>query len=506
MSTGLRHVALAALIIVAAGRAAAQGTEQDRAQSPLTFHHEQRVLQDQNLDTGWRPPNGLIQVRFQFQLGGGLEATLPGDGELAWPERYDLEYVGEELGGRFGMNVGVELSARLRFDLPLPGGGSIDWEGDIPFVPNFDFRFGDEAQFTPFLLEGSPDRPAHVEDEVDRAELFTVDLTDLILAIPGIGGGVILEAGGELQADLQGNKIDTLTRAGDSLRHDAEGEVVPWPPQQNWIEEGTATYEATVQSQGTIIFVPAVYIEFLANTWELAEFEIPVELPPRDEIWSFEPQPLDFELAHVNVSATSHDFGEVAVGGSASWTLTVINAGGSLLRGRVAVDGDFAVAPQSFELQSDATQDLLVRFLPGSAGPHESDVEIASNDPLWSPFNVSVRGLGLGNQPEPEVEIEPDAGAEADADADAPREAEVTPEPEVALEPEAAPELESITEPEPAVVRESEREEGAKGQAGDPGRGSGAGCDCSAATPGSGASPALLLAVVLVLRRRRIVR
>ena len=39
-------------------------------------------------------PLGLVSDVIQERVG---------DGDLAWPERYDLTYLGEELGGRFAM-------------------------------------------------------------------------------------------------------------------------------------------------------------------------------------------------------------------------------------------------------------------------------------------------------------------------------------------------------------------------------------------------------------------
>ena len=69
--------------------------------------------------------------------GSGWSATLKGTGHLEWPEPVGIRMLGDPGGGLFHMSIGLQLVARLRVHLELPVGGTVDWEGNVPYVPNF---------------------------------------------------------------------------------------------------------------------------------------------------------------------------------------------------------------------------------------------------------------------------------------------------------------------------------------------------------------------------------
>ena len=102
----------------------------------------------------------------------------------------------------------------------------------------------------------------------------------------------------------------------------------------------------------------------------------------------------------IDLSAASHDFGDVLVGNSQPWTFTVSNVGlGALLISSI-VSGhpDFQItAPTSFPqiVGSGGNIDVTVQFAPSSEGLKTGAVSILSNDPDEGIAVVSVQGNGV---------------------------------------------------------------------------------------------------------------
>jgi hypothetical protein len=98
----------------------------------------------------------------------------------------------------------------------------------------------------------------------------------------------------------------------------------------------------------------------------------------------------------------SRDFGSVEPGSSgATLTFTVGNSGDSPLTGLAASisganPGEFIITPPLAitTLAAGATTDLSVTFKPSGAGPRGATLQIASNDPDESPFDISLTGTG----------------------------------------------------------------------------------------------------------------
>jgi MYXO-CTERM domain-containing protein len=240
------------------------------------------------MDTGWLPADESIQVRFIIELGDTFAAELPGDAVL---DGSQLSFDGEQDAGSFMMNVGPEVQCLLRLDLDVPGVGPVEWEGEIPYTPNFDFRFDDETSYTPFLLQGSPDRPASLQDEVPQYRLIEVDLAGSVIPVPGISGGIAVDVAGLMNATLQGDRIAVdqleITQEGQSIQPDL-------PASGGWQEQ--CSYDATLGVSGTLYFYPTVFVEILLSEYELAEFEIPVDVPEVQDDWSFDPEDISFDV------------------------------------------------------------------------------------------------------------------------------------------------------------------------------------------------------------------
>jgi hypothetical protein len=112
-------------------------------------------------------------------------------------------------------------------------------------------------------------------------------------------------------------------------------------------------------------------------------------------------------LGAIRVSASSHDFGEVAVGDHAEWTLTLANETRSHKTISLKIinfvnglrsDGFSLVEPPSLPLiiPPQGTRDLTVRYAPDLAG-RKSGVylSIATDDHEIPPSNVILTGTAI---------------------------------------------------------------------------------------------------------------
>jgi hypothetical protein len=270
-----------------------------RASQTVSFSHKDQPFQGFKYDTGWQPSGSDIQIRLFATAATLMQASEPGSAELVRTiEGLDLAYVGKSGAGQFEMNLGVQLSCRLKIDVSVYG-VPVKWEGDIPLlVPQWDYRFADKKSFTPFVLEGASTRPIHLADTIKGKELYRVPLPGL--SIPSVGGGtVIIKAAGALNADLSGQKVSTAIVGGSTLSHTKDGQTVTWPAGSRTTEEADAKYAANVKYSGSIVLSPTISVVALSKSFDVAEFPINIDLSRFGQLnytWDFNPQHLTFQV------------------------------------------------------------------------------------------------------------------------------------------------------------------------------------------------------------------
>lgn len=289
MISTIRSGLLVATLLVCGASAASEGNEV--APAAVKFAYSNELFRPWSFDTGWLPETGgPIQVRFQGDLGGGLSAYAPGAVHLGLqPQKLWLQ--GEPMGGWLSMNMGVELHASMRLNLELAPGVHFSWEGPIPAVPDFDYRFAGTNAFTPFLLDGQEQGSVEVSDSIQNTELFSVPLTAAIIPLPGIGGTLDVSAGGLLNVAMRGSRV--AFPEGDIIQTQSS---VDWLTPVGQVFQTRARYETNVDYTPALLLVPAVTIHVGPAEWELASFEVPVDLPPLSDHWIFNEESLSFTL------------------------------------------------------------------------------------------------------------------------------------------------------------------------------------------------------------------
>lgn len=232
----------------------------------VTFDYLFEPMKGASYDTGWQPAGSPVQVRFAVTAKSMMSAKLRGKARLA---SGSLLYVGDPGGGQLKMDIGYQLEAKLKIS-KFP----IDWEGAIPYLPSADYRFADDDTFTPFVLQGSSEKP-HIEDVAARKSLWSTPIPGL--NIPLVGGGTVsIKVGGKLLADLAGRAIRTTPKgATAAIRHTREGQELAWT---GTAREGSASYDGTFKLSGDLVISPAVEVSAPAIKWSytLAEFPITI--------------------------------------------------------------------------------------------------------------------------------------------------------------------------------------------------------------------------------------
>jgi len=164
------------------------------------------------------------------------------------------------------------------------------WQGDL--LDPVSYGIFEAIVFDPYLLPGDPHRPGILEATLPPETVLTVPLgINLIVA----SGSLQLDIGADIYAELEGNSI-TVASETEAVIVDAWDLAVslgadPTSPLDVW-----ATLEAYLYFEVTLKLYPTVVITVLGSNYTLAQIEIPIETPPLDDTWVFEPVPLTFEL------------------------------------------------------------------------------------------------------------------------------------------------------------------------------------------------------------------
>lgn len=253
--------------------------------SPFLCERDEQVLgvDDFDYDSDWLPAGSPIQVRLLAHAGNTVSVSMDGDALFDWEEAgFSVEGLLD--GGEFTIDAGLDVEAQVRFDL-----AGYEWEGDLmdPFL----YGIFESAIFTPYLLPGHPERPVIIDADIPRETLADVPIgIDLVIA----SGQLHIEVGGHVYAELVGDTVtlDTLDQGQTVLDEYFGWAPLSADPLQDL--EGEATLAASMTIEITFLLYPSVVLTILGTDYTLAEFEVPVDAPPYDETWIFDPVPVSF--------------------------------------------------------------------------------------------------------------------------------------------------------------------------------------------------------------------
>jgi MYXO-CTERM domain-containing protein len=263
--------------------AAANGPEESADFSPS---YEQQLLgfEDAGVDTGWIPANSPVQLRLLASAANTVTIELPGTAYYDWRTE-ELRFEGDAAAGLFEYDVGLEIIASVKVDV-----GLVQWESDL--LGPYDWGVQAAEMFTPYLLEGNPERPVTLSDKSGELDLVSIPLVPDIVVL---SGNLDIALFVDIEASLQCNRIEVLDPSGETSVFVFEGESL-------WIDPGEgpdplvlpATAHCQLQTQPTLIIHPHLVVTVLLDEFDIAGIDIPVDLPVVDEEIAFETIELSF--------------------------------------------------------------------------------------------------------------------------------------------------------------------------------------------------------------------
>lgn len=365
----------------------------------VDFEHRDALFDDVMLDSGWVPAGSPLQVRFALMLGGSTQVNMGGTSVTTWPPPLSEVVLGRAGTGRLAINYGLEIIARIRFDVTVAG-TRYTWEGDIPIPGGIppDLRMADETTFDPFLLPPS-EEVAMVMDATGMVPVLDVDISDAIIPIPGIGGGFLLTATGSLGAAYVTNRI-VVEDAVDAIETEGAAVVVragPDRPELGGAKDVRITPEGTISYDGVILLAPSLYLEIAGRRFDLPIGEVPVPVADFDSGTEFDTAEVHVPLPDIRVDPTELEFEATAVGSTSQLLLTVHNEGEAELEVEVRDPAaPFSAGESMLRVPPSSSARLAIDFAPFLDGDRSAVLFLASNDPDEPLVTVQLNGSGFG--------------------------------------------------------------------------------------------------------------
>lgn len=309
--------------------AAAQGPTEQSEFSPF---YEQLLLgfEDAGVDTGWIPSGSPVQMRFFADAANSITIDLPGAAHYDWRTE-ELRFEGDAMAGLFEYDVGLEIVASVKVDLAVA-----QWQSDL--LGPYDWGIEASTTFTPYLLEGNPDRPAVIADKSGALDLVSIPLIpDIVI----ISGNLDIALYVDIEASLHCNRIEVIGPDGELTNFTLEGQSL-------WVDPGEgpddlllpATAYCQLTTLPTLIIRPHLVVTVLLDEYDIAGIDIPIALPIVDEEIQLETIELSFPRWQEPDDAdtggdTGEDGGDDEIGDDEGETGT----GGDELGGELLDDG-----------------------------------------------------------------------------------------------------------------------------------------------------------------------
>jgi hypothetical protein len=353
---------------------------------PLKFEKKYELPIAFDWDTGWIPGGSPLQVRFYVKVPAYTNIKMQGGVQTTWPPSLTTIVPGIRKTGFIDFDYGLEVGAKAKVDINILG-QHFGWTGDIPYLPNIDFHVDGYGGFDPWAFDG-----VTAAGYTPSLQLFEIPITDLIIPIPGISGGIALNVQGELGVTYQTTRL-VVSPSEPNITQEGASTVYPWK-QGAWAEyyvhpEGIATY------LGTLHLIPSFYIKILGATFNIPIYDFPFELELGSQDFIFDDELVHVPLPDLRPSQEPVKFGQVTVGDQKILDVEIPNIGEA--RGRMAASttsSDFKVLTVNKEVDAGDKTAIKVRYQPKFPGFSSGFLKLETNDPDSPIINIKLEAEG----------------------------------------------------------------------------------------------------------------
>lgn len=361
---------------------------------PLVYDKKVELPIAFDWDTGWIPDGSALQVRFYAKLPAFTQVKLQGGINTTWPQSLTMNAFGVRGKGSLEFDYGLQIGAKGKVEVSVLG-KDIKWEGDLPFVPKVDFHVKGKEFFDPWAW----DPGVLATGYTPKLTLFTIDITDAIIPVPGVGGGVLLDVQGELGVHYQTENISikptngtVSTKVNGPITGPDKDAVHQW--QQGAWGEYLVHPEGTVHYGGVIHLLPSFYIEFLGKKFTIPVYDFQYPIDIADQAWVFDDQLIHVPLPDVRPPDDKRlTAGQTTLGEPVNIELKVKNIGEAVARLDAEVDDPaFKLLDTFAEIDPGKEGLIRVRFSPKQVGTVKGKLTVKSNDPDLPSFAFDLDG------------------------------------------------------------------------------------------------------------------
>ena len=373
---------LAVLVVLVAGtRANADVSRCSTGDADVHYHDE--AFSQLSGDSGWFPGSSPAQLRLTARLAGQTTVAMGLTSTACWDGPMTASISGRAQAGMLDFAYGAELHLFGQIHTSVLG-QAIDWSGEIP-LPT-DYLVGHTTTFDPTLLPGAAIDHVSGSDTTSALTLLSSNVIGDLIDLPGISGGLHLDAVGALTTTYRTTQVTLGATAITTF----DGAVAVTTPSSGF---GPAL-ELPAAATGVVSYNPALTFNVGFNVKILGIsvanftlYSMTVPLPQVDDSIVLAGDQAHIPLPKTPVLAGAHvDF---ATG--TTQTLAIHNTGEAPLMIEAISSTVGVTAP-------------LVTIAPGSDGaltliaPADvaaGDVVIATNDPAQPTVTLSV-GRDIG--------------------------------------------------------------------------------------------------------------
>lgn len=399
-------LALAASSLASAASAQCPGDAVGCFDDDVMFMWSDRLFDTIDLDSGWVPAGSPLQIRLAFHLAGETQIDMMGTTYAFWQPALSILPIGMTGGGRVSVDYGLEIIARIRFDVRVAG-IRYTWEGDIPLPASIprDLRLANETFFDPFVLPNADPRPITLSDTTETIDAVSISLGSIIPRIAGVrvDGGLTLGLHGRLDAGYRGDRIDVIRRevpgnpAIAITEHEGDA-VVPAPSATGYgaYEDVAIDPVGTITYTGSLVAEPTLFIEILGSRFDYTIASIPIPIVDEESSPDFLPAEIHIPLPDVVVQDDRLEFGLVEVGDRVEMNVRFRNEGEAELRISPRMpDAPFDMATDVLVLPPRGERQVVVAFEPTRDGAVNQLLAFDTNDPDRPLVTVRATGEGL---------------------------------------------------------------------------------------------------------------
>jgi MYXO-CTERM domain-containing protein len=346
-----------------------------------------------SFDTGWVPQGSPLQVHIWADVWANTYVNLAGSLQSSWPTAMVLDAPGAKEGGAFGFHYGADFGAQGKITISVLG-KNYSWQGDLPYVPQFDLEVKDDTVFDAWGY----DPGVKISGKTMPQQIAQVSISDIVGgSIPGIDGGFELDVAVELAATYVTKQVVVTTTdgqpvAGGPFTKDGDQSSTPYTNGPNI--ELDIHPEGTVNYDGIVHLIPAFYVSLLGSSWQIPIVDIPISFPITETDWIFDKQRVHFPLPDLALSQQVLDFGEIQVGENKSLDYQLWNAGEALAAAAMSTSDPvvFPVFQSSAAVLPGLTTQATVSFTPMKEGDFTGQLTVASNDPNAPLQTILLKG------------------------------------------------------------------------------------------------------------------